>query len=574
MRELRNILPTKARSGPGLDWHYILLISNMSISGKKTILGFIGLLVLAIAAWQLYKYRLIRNKVEKAVAEKTKGLYDIHYEDISLDEASGALHVKNITITPDTTVYRRMTAERKDPSVLIKAVIPALDIAGVKTPKALLTRQIEGRSITIANPSIEIMVNDSHKDSTVHDPSKDISRELLGKLLKIGMDSVKILHGSILVKKIDAKEPIVGTNDLTCLLSGLLIDSLSVKDTSRIFYSRSLDMACDEIQLPSKNKKYRIHIARVAFNSREDELFVGRLRVIPQLSEIAFAASYPVSKDRYDFSLENIRLVHLDRRSLWHKQIEADSLVIGESAFSIYRDLSYPHDTISKVGKYPQQQLMRLPVPINFRKVFFKHSFIEYKEKNARSDSAGKLQFYDVTAAISNVTNRRVVIARDDRCMLRFHAKLLNQAPVDARLVMLLRDPKGRFSIVGDVGPIDAPMLNPLIRPMGLANMDKGHVDGLHFTFKGDDSSCKGRLTMLYQDVKISLLKKDKKEGKLGKKGVASLLANIIMKDSNPGKGDDPRTVEVHFKRILNKSFFNLLWKSIFTGVKETVGIK
>jgi hypothetical protein len=55
---------------------------------------------------------------------------------------------------------------------------------------------------------------------------------------------------------------------------------------------------------------------------------------------------------------------------------------------------------------------------------------------------------------------------------------------------------------------------------------------------------------------------------------MATLLANIVIKKSNPGKDGDPRTVDVHFNRILNKSFFNLIWKSIFTGIKETVGMK
>lgn len=546
----------------------------MLTSGKKVILVFIGIFVLAVAAWRLYKYKLIRDKVGRAVAEKTKGLYNIHYDDISLDEASGTLHVKNITLVPDTAVYRRLAAEKKNPSILVSAVIPALDISGVKTPKALLTRQIEGRSIAITNPSIEIILSHFHKDTTVYDPSRDISAALLGKLLKIDIDSVQVQHGSLLVRNMDAKEPLVQSNDLTCLLSGLLIDSLSVKDSSRILFSRSFGMSCDEIRLPFRNKKYRLHISEVAFNGSRDELSIGQFRLIPQLSEAAFAASFPVSKDRYDFSLENIRLVHIDRQSLWHKRIEADSLIIGESAFRIYRDLSYPHDTVSKVGRFPQQQLMRVPVPLNIRKVVFMHSFIEYKERNARSDSAGKLQFHDVRASIGNVTNRRAIIARDARCVLSFRSKLLHRAPVDARLVMLLGDPKGRFSIEGNIGAIDATALNPLTRPMGLAKMEKGHVDRLHFNFRGDDSSCGGQLTMLYRDIKISLLKKDKKEKKLDKKGIASLLANIVIKDSNPGKGDEPRTVDVHFNRILNKSFFNLLWKSIFTGIKESVGMK
>jgi len=408
----------------------------------------------------------------------------------------------------------------------------------------------------------------------VHDPSKDISEELLGKLLKISMDSVKVLGGNILVRNMDDSVPIVKSNDITCLLSGLLIDSISVRDSSRILFSRTFDIACDEVQLPSKNKKYKLHISKVAFNGAKDELSIGSLRLAPQLPEKAFAASYPVSKDRYDFLLEDIRLGRLDRKSLWRKRIEADSLIIGKSAFKIYRDLSYPHDTVSKVGKYPQQQLMRLPIPLNIRKVIFAHSFIEYKERNGKSDSAGKLQFYDVTATIRNVTNRRPVIAMDNRCILLFRAKLLDRAPVNARLVMLLRDPKGRFTIEGKIGDIDAQALNPLTGPMGLAKMEKGHVDELRFAFKGSDSSSEGQLTMLYKDIKISLLKKDEEERKLNKRGMATLLANIVIKKSNPGKDGDPRTVDVHFNRILNKSFFNLIWKSIFTGIKETVGMK
>jgi hypothetical protein len=94
----------------------------------------------------------------------------------------------------------------------------------------------------------------------------------------------------------------------------------------------------------------------------------------------------------------------------------------------------------------------------------------------------------------------------------------------------------------------------------------------LHFNFEGTDSTSDGKVLLLYEDLKISLLKKDKDEGKLDKKSLVSLFANLIIKNSN--KAEDPRAAEVHFNRILNKSFFNLIWKSIFTGVKQTVGMK
>ncbi|HTI07694.1 MAG TPA: hypothetical protein VL832_04025 [Puia sp.] len=534
----------------------------------------VGIFIIALLVWQFYKYRLVHDNVNKAVSEKSKGLYRIQYDNLLIDEVGGSLHVKNIRIEPDTSVYNQLVVEKKDPPTLIRLTIPALDITGVKTPKALLTKQIEGGKVVVTNPTIEIMLNHFKKDSTVYNPARDLSKQLLGKLLKISIDSVEMVHANVLVRNLDAKEALFKGDDISCKLSDLLIDSVANKDPFRILFSRELDIACDRLILPSKNKKYKLNIGDLRFMSRNNSLSIGQVKLIPQLSEAEFAASFPIQKDRYDFSLEGISLLHIDREGLWHKKIQADSLVIRKSSFKIYRDLSRPKDTTSKVGKYPQQQLVRLPIPISIKKMIFSHSFIEYKEKNGKSDSAGKVQFFDANATIVNVTNRKEVISRNNRCILSFRAKFLDKTPVDATIVMLLKDPQGKFLIEGNLGPIDARSLNGLTQPMGLARLEKGNIDHLHFAFSGTDSSSNGRLIMLYKDLKITLLKKDKKENKYDKKGLASLAANLIMKNSNPEGDKDPRVADVRFNRILNKSFFNLIWKTIFTGVKETAGIK
>jgi len=534
----------------------------------------LGIFAVGLIVWQFYKYKMVHRKVDDAITQKSKGLYQLHYEGLRIDEVSGTLHVKNVSIVPDTLIYQEMVREKTNPSVLISIHIPALDILGVKTPKALLQKEIEGRSIEISDPSIEIMLNDTKKDSTLHDPSKDLSKELLGKLLKIAIDSVKIVHAHVLVRKMNSGEALFKGENVSFLLAGLLIDSTVNKDSSRIFFSKNVEVGCEELILPSKDKKYRLQIRDLLFRSRENSLYVGVLKMTPQLGEAEFARSFPVQKDRYDFNLKGISLLHINRGALWRKKLEADSLVIAESSFKIFRDLSYPRDTVVKVGKYPHQQLMHLPVPMNIGKVVVVHSFIEYKEKNAKSDSAGKLQFFNVRATIGHVTNMKEVIARNNECIVSFKASLLNKIPVEARLVLLLKDPRGKFSIEGNLGAFDVVTLNPLTQPMGLARMEKGRIRKLHFDLIASDSSSDGKLLMLYEDLKVSLLKKDKEENKYDKKGLASLLVSVMMKKSNPSKGGEARTVDVHFHRILDKSFFNLIWKSIFTGIKETAGLK
>jgi len=546
----------------------------MLTPGKRIGLLIIAAVLVAVSVWQFYKYRIINKKIDKALTEKTKGLYNIRYGQIALDEAAGILHVKNVEITPDTAVYRQMADQKTNPPVLVTITMPALDILGVKTPKALLNKQVEGRKIEITQPTIEILLSHSRKDTTVYDPTRDLSKEQLGKLLKMQVDSVSILRANVIVREMRSNMVVLKGSGISCLLSDMQIDSNAVRDSSRMLFARDLDMTCDEMQFPSESKRYKFQMAGLRFLGKDNTLSIGQLKVIPQLPEEEFVRSFPVQKDRYDFSFEWVRLVHISRGGLWHKRIEADSLSIGKSSFKVYRDLSRPGDTTSKVGKYPQQQLMRLPIPVNIRKMMFAETFIEYKEKNGKSDSAGKLRFFHASAILSNVTNMKTAIARDNACTVSFKAKLLDRAPVSARLVLLLNDRRGRFSIEGNVGSIDVLRLNPLTQPMALARMEKGHISNLHFRISATDSASEGRVVLLYEGLKVSLLKKDKDQNKYDKKGLASMMANIMIKNSNPANAKEPRTANVRYRRALNKSFFNVIWKTIFTGIKETVGMK
>jgi len=56
------------------------------------------------------------------------------------------------------------------------------------------------------------------------------------------------------------------------------------------------------------------------------------------------------------------------------------------------------------------------------------------------------------------------------------------------------------------------------------------------------------------------------------KRGFASLAANLAVKNSNPASSG-LRKATPQYQRNIYKSFFNLVWKAIFTGMKETVGL-
>ena len=173
---------------------------------------------------------------------------------------------------------------------------------------------------------------------------------------------------------------------------------------------------------------------------------------------------------------------------------------------------------------------------------------------------------------MDNITNKKMALKKNSICTIDFNSSFLNMASVKVRLKLRLGDKEGRFNAKGELGPFAAEKLNELTEPMGLARIEKGAVKELVFNLDGDNYTGKGDLTLLYEDLKVSALKMDE-DNEYKKKGVASIVANAMVKNKNP-QGGKTRKATIDYKRNTNRSFFNLIWKSIFSGVKETVGIK
>jgi hypothetical protein len=82
-----------------------------------------------------------------------------------------------------------------------------------------------------------------------------------------------------------------------------------------------------------------------------------------------------------------------------------------------------------------------------------------------------------------------------------------------------------------------------------------------------------GKLTFLYSDLKVTLLKKDEAQNKYKTKLFSTFAAGLFVKNSNPDKGET-RVSRVDFPRDRHRSIFHLMWKSMFTALKETAGMK
>lgn len=529
----------------------------------------------SIVYWNIYKKQIIHNELENAIREKTGGLYILKYDTLRLDEVAGDLSVANLRLVYDSSKYITRLKAGNAPPILLKIEIPSLTVSGVKTPRALLNKEIVGKNIHIKSPVIQIIYTNTGKDSSRNVPTKEVYDQVLGDLDMIKVDTVEISGAQIITRNIQTGKETLQLKNTTIRLSNVAVDSKSKADASRFLFARQFFFYSENISWPSADRLYHYSADSISLDSEKRSAYIKKFLIDPQLSEDAFVKSLPVQNDRFDFVLASIQVHHIDMQQLFKESLFVDSILIGSSSFKIYRDLSIPRDKKNRIGSYPHQALSKIPIPVQIKKMILSNSFVEYKEKNTRTNQAGKIQFHDIAATITNVANTDEAIRKNNVMTAEVATRFLNKASFKVTWLFYLEHPKGRFDVKGNLGSMLLKEINPVIQPMGPAKIEDGYINDLQFNLAGNDYGINGTVKVLYENLKITVLEKEKGSRKLEKKPLASFAANIVIKNSNPaGQKEEPRVINVEMERNTNRSIFYLIWKSLFKGIKETAGIK
>jgi len=541
-----------------------ILLLSISI----TLLALIGF---GLWYWNTNKNVIIENKLEKAITKNNDGLYRVSYDDMIVNEEIGSLMVSNMKLWVDSTRYATMDKEGKSPPMLFTITIPELIVIGVKTSKALLDKEIVGRKIEIRNPVIDLEYTNKGKNSR-HVPTEAIYREVLGNLDMIQMDSVLITGAEVRTKNGKTGKRIIDVKNIDVALMDVRVDSAANMDSTRFLFAKNIHVNVANIGWPSPDNLYTYRAENISLNSNGGRLSVKQFSVRPGLSETAFVNAIPTQEDRFNFSFNNIVFSGVVVQRLLDEYIQADAMTIGGASFKVYRDLARPRDKKNRVGYYPHQVLDDIPIRFAVKKVNIRNSFVEYKERNHITRQSGKVQFYNVNGTITNFTNDKKASNKVMRAFV--NSSFLNKTSLKTDWTFYLFHPKGRFDVSGTIGAIDGQALNSLAEPMGPASIEEGRLNAMSFDLHGDDYTMDGNVKMLYEDLDVAILEKDKGATETDKKFLTSLIANIVIKNSNPKGNDAVRVQQVHLARNTNRSLFNLCWKTIFQGIRGTVGIR
>ena len=382
------------------------------------------------------------------------------------------------------------------------------------------------------------------------------------------VDKVSVGNTKILIynKARPDKAPITINNikfdasDIQKLHSGTNIKNL--------ISSSNWKLSGDGFSFMTQNNRYKMTLGAFDINNANASMRIKSFTVKPQMTEAAFSKSLARQEDLYNLEFNNIELSGIDTRMLiMQRRLEAAAGSL-QPVVKIYRDRTVTEDLSSKVGKYPHQLLQTIKFPFSIKKLNVKSGTVSYTEKADVSKQEGTVFFKNINGTISNITNIKDLINTNNLLLLDATASFMGVSQVRSVWKLPLNSSNGAFDVSGSGGSFNAVSLNPLIEPLGMASIKNGTINKLTFSMTGNDLQARGNATLLYQNLKVELLKKDSMDVK--RSGLKSLLANALMKNSNPLNGVT-RTDEINYERDKTKSFFNLLWKSIFSAAKKTV---
>src|SRR5258705_1636779 len=491
-------------------------------TGRKIIFGILFFLLVAIAAalwyWNTHKKAIIRNKLEKAVREKSAGLYGIKFDSLDMDEIDGYLSISNMKLSYDSTRFLELKKMGQEPSILFDIHVPEINGSGVKTPRVIIEHEITGRKLEIKNPVINIIYTNPRKNSSQAAAPKEIYEQILGNMHFIKADTVLISGAQLNSINQQTKKSSFQVQHISISLLDVKVDSSSNADSTRILFAKESNFTCGKLTWSSANNLYNYSVDSASISSASRVLHIKNFRFTPTLGEDAFVRSLPTQDDRFDFFIRDIQIKNTNLQQLFEENILGDSMLMSSVSFKIYRDLAIPRDKKNRLGLYPQQVIQHIPMSFRVGKVILSDGFVEYKERNHITRKSGKVQFYNVYGTISNFTNDKKAIAVNNTMTAVISSQFLNKTPLRVTWQFYLLNPKGRFDVKGSIGPIDATLLNPLTEPMGPASIKKGKINGAEFNLQGHDYGMDGAVKFLYEDLAVILLEKDKGSSQVDKK--------------------------------------------------------
>ncbi len=548
-------------------WPRILIIIFVSVLSIVTLFAFVI---------NRYWKPLLSNVIKNTIVNATDSLYHINFSDIQINIITGSVTVDNITFLPDTAVYRKMVMNNIAPENIVELKINRLTINNAKPFKVYFYRKLVINELTINKPSLVITYNRLRNKIKQKVDNRTVYERIKKTLKSVKLNALYLADVDFkYVDKSIPKPRITAVKNVNIRLKDILIDSLSQFDTTRIFTTKDIFASIDNYNFTTPDKLYDLSIKHLELSTQNKNLLVNGLQFLPRYNETDFPKQFKVQMERYKLFFDSIKLEKIDYFKLIDSRtLHANTLTIKKANVSVLLDRGYPVRMDDRGVNFPAIALKRVNWNLTVDTLSIQNTTVNYAEYNPKSGQKGTIVLNRINGKIYHVTNDSVLIEKRPMVNAYFSSYIMNKAKLDIQLQFNLKSTNGAFTYKGTVGEMEIAAINPVTKPLAMVIANNGIMHKLKFNIAGNLKGAGGTVSILYDNLNIILMKRGERKN-YKRMGIVSLLANaLLLERSNPRKKNEkPFIASVYGNRLPQSSFFNLMWKTVFLGLKENVGI-
>ncbi len=531
----------------------------------------IAILIVLVLSLNFILGNILSNTIDSQL-ETMSQQTDKHFSvgKVKFNIFSRTISLNKISIVPDRTLIENLKNGKLDHVSVSEISISVLKLQGFNIYKLLTDRNLSLKKIVLKGAKFTIHKNENRVE-VVEDsdapPPVSIDSIYIEGLKGIELSKVIIDDYSYTVVKVNSSDTILSFSGSDFEIKGLALESSENTKGFFRFNNEKLSLKMRQQRIDLKNANYFIYLKKLDFSFSDSIISIDNLKVKPTKDKYKLGASYKYTKEVFDVEVKSTKIYGYNiGTAIRHGIFEIDSVLIDGLNIDLYKDRTRPFD-LEKRPLFIQEQLKHLELPLHISKILISNSKFTYEMRPEGSEKLLHVNITKINADMGFVTSIKDSLQTGKRLRINLSGQLMGVSSLDLKIIMPYNSAVDTFYFSGTLGSADFAKFNPALYPATGIKFKGGKLNSMKFYANASPKSAKGLMTMLYDDLEAEIPKKEAKETNK----FLSFGANAVLRTSNPNKKGKTRIALIQNDRIEYKGFGNLLWKSVQSGLVNTI---
>jgi hypothetical protein len=519
----------------GMNWKIVLRI----------LLGIVAFVLLVLLLTKVVIEPWIGKKIQTSLNENS-GAYLVKIEKVHVSILRSGIELENITLhsKPEIKGKSGLTGE-----------IESVKFKGIHLLKALFRKDFHVREVDIFNSRLTGKVALQQKAG----PSK--------------VSPVNIRIENLFVDKLFVDLKDTATAQTYLLKDGTLkVYDINVmkNDTLSPKIFGELDFVAPEFKTVTPDSLYTISAIGVSYSATSNIMKADSFIVHPNYSEYEFTARSQFQTNRFVADISGISFHNFSIADyIKSGNIISTYIEIGELEMQVFKDKRKEFKHTEK--PMFQDMIYNYSGAMNIDSIAVLSGNIVYTEHSEKAIEKGSISFNEIDARIYKITNDTIFKTEKAYFELNANAFLMGKGKINLSLKARIFDNQNTFAMNGMLAGMEASELNPILEKSASISITSGKINAMNFGFSANNKKATGNMNLRYEELKFDIMDRQTGETNALKEQIKSLIANIIVIESNPMPGEEARPGIIEYERDPERYIFGYFFRSLLSGIKSTV---